>query len=281
MKAFLTIYNPVLRLRYRGSAVRPAEGRAIFSLQRVVHITRAECFDFKFRGVSLSKNTQNRPLPPTGAEPHLFAVKSGRGWVKPALIAGFVPFSLVCVIVYLQRAQNVQNRLLASGYSPYPGGNDNDLDLFWKHGPGHVLRIAGADQVGPGIAIFLVAFTLYFTLVAWVLRGTFMPYLIAVAVGVLNVLCTGAFLAPPDVALMVAVNQDRGVIINGSTHLALCDVRGLSVEERDAVRGGASYWIVGHLRAGGRVDLSVFDNPAIAADVRASLQTAMQAKSCP
>ncbi|WP_234732211.1 hypothetical protein [Acidocella facilis] len=227
-------------------------------------------------------SNKNRHLPPpqANAAPPVAAVKSGRGWLKPAMIAAFVPFSLVCVAAYLQRAQSVQNRLLASGYSPYPGGNDSDLDLFWKHGPGHVLMIAGADQVGPGMAIFLVAFTLYFTLVAWVLRGTFMPYLVAVAVVVLNVLCTGAFLAPPDVALRVSVNQDRGVISDGSTPVALCDVRALSVEARDAVRGGASYWIVGHLRTGGTVDLSVFDNPAIAADVLASLQTAMQAKSC-
>jgi hypothetical protein len=201
--------------------------------------------------------------------------------LKIGLLIFMVAFSIACNIDYLWHVEQQQQQLSVMGFSPYPGGNDSDLDLFWKHVPDHLLRIVGIHTAGLGLSVLTLGATLFFALFAWGLRKTFMPYWVAIITVGFNVLCTGAFPARPHFPLSIAVDQDKGAMSGDMPDIRICDVSELVIDPRHGARGGMSYWVVGRLKSGANADLTVFDSQDVAQRVKASLVDAIDMAHCP
>jgi hypothetical protein len=235
--------------------------------------------------VSREHNQRDRRAEPAAADPGGATRPLNLMPLKLVLLGLLVAFGLLCAGLHTLRAVHIQALAAADGLTPFPSPSTTDMTLYWINRPGHLLRIVAVPGLDIGLGVLSVGFTLFLALIAWVLRETVVPFIV-VGVGVgYNVLATGAFIGHVAFPIDIAVDQDAGTLVAGRPIAKLCDIGAITIEARAGearagARSGAAYWLVGHLRSGGTVDLAPMQTRLAAEAVDREVAAALARVPC-
>ena len=201
--------------------------------------------------------------------------------LKLAAIILLIIVGAVCVALHLRLDAQLRDMATREGFTPFYIRFDNDMPLYWINRPHHLLRIISFDDSDLGATILTVAATLFFAFLGWMLRGSFMPFVIVpLAIG-FNILATGAFFARVQFPVDFSLDQDRGMFLSEAVPIAAaCDARKVTVENRTGAHGGPHYWLVATLKSGGSADLEVFATDTAAQAVAREVSTALGRLPC-
>ncbi len=169
-------------------------------------------------------------------------------------------FALLCAYVSYSNAEWMVNAIQQRGFSPWPGGADEDVLYFWQQYPGRSFDLLGADQPGIGTGVIIVGFAAWMALLGYLTRITPIPYMTCVASFCMSLLCTGGLRGHGQVPNGFIVDAAaRTITGNDGAVTPICDVKQFTLDVSGAVRGGPSYWIVGHFNGQKSEEFFVFD----------------------
>jgi hypothetical protein len=179
---------------------------------------------------------------------------------KLILLAAIPIFALLCAYISYSNAQWMVDAIQQHGFSPWPGGPDEDELLFWRQVPEHSFDLIEADQPGIGAGVIIFGFACWMALLGYLTRSTPIPYIVCAASLCMSLLCTGGPRAHRQVPKGFIVDAAARKITDDSGAVTpLCDVTQFALEIRGAAKGGPSYWIVAHFNNRKSEDLYVFD----------------------
>lgn len=200
--------------------------------------------------------------------------------IKWVLIAIPPFFSLACIVLHAHLSAAVQQRITAAGYVPMPNSPNDENTLYWLHQPGQGLHIVGLSGTDFRIAIAILVFTLFLTLLAWMLRKTVASYAIVALTVVFNVACTGAISARPGFAIDLRVTPASDTIVASGKNLKICDVTTVHTVMRPGLRGRELYRPTAQLKSGSAVELAALFTQQAADQVAQAVQRGAQTASC-
>jgi len=177
--------------------------------------------------------------------------------LKAALLGLIVVMAVVCAAVHWHTNAQIHQMLATDGFTPFPGGPNGAMPLYWINHPGHLLRIAGVADPGIGVTVVLILPGLFFAVLGWGLRQTPMPYIIAPVAIAFSILLSGAFFEHVEFPTDISVNQDTGLASSQHPVASLSDITGITIQQRHGVRGSLNYALVAHLKSGHTADLTV------------------------
>jgi hypothetical protein len=201
--------------------------------------------------------------------------------LAPWLIGLILLFAIAGAVSASQRSDWLVQAAKQAGLTPWPGGNDGDILLVWTHDAGQSMRLVALDGPGIGTSVIALGFAVWMSLIAWLLRQTFMPYMVTVASLALSLLVTGGIRGHGALPQGLVVDARRASYADDGPAHSLCAVRAFTVERRNGAKGGPSWWVVAHPAGMPPADLTVFDAPAPAEYLRGQLQAFRRKAACP
>jgi len=201
--------------------------------------------------------------------------------LKLALLAAILLFAAACSYVSYNNAQWMIDAIQQHGFSPWPGGADQDTVFFWQQIPGRSFDLIEADQPGIGIGVIIVGFAVWMALIGYLTRSTAMPYIVCAGSFCMSLLCTGGLRAHGQVPNGFIVDVAARKIIDYGAVTPLCTVKQFALDIRGAARGGPDYWVVAHLDDGTLKDMYVFNTEPPADYFLGQIRALRATAACP
>lgn len=157
------------------------------------------------------------------------------------LVAG-----IVAAVLGIRSNDELLARIPVEGFALWPGAVDGGRALYRIYRPGHLLHVVGVpDESFTRLFLPLIPAG-YFAFVAWTLRRTVMPFLIAPLSVLLSLLIAGPLPPLSNFPIDVTVDRDRGLYLNADRTIARLDqIIALWIEKSGGGRGGPTYWLYG------------------------------------